>query len=148
MKQKAEKIYKDIYAIIVEEFGNKETTNIQLENIGKAMFGDKFVGVYPSDKIPKMNTGEYSIINLDKSNMPGSHWVSIVKTAADTTYIYDSFGRETYKILPNLIQSGNGVVKETERDVEQEDWMEDCGQRSLAALFVYDVMGIEGLKWI
>ena len=94
-----------------------------------------------------MKTKTYAIVNLDDSTQVGSHWVAIVKEK-NKTYIYDSFGRKTYKILPELVQSGNGIIKETENDAEQGKEMEDCGQRSLASLMVYDKYGWNGLKHI
>lgn len=147
-KKEAEKAYNKYYAIITKKYGNKETNTSQLLKIGKKLFGNKFKGVYASDQIPIMKKNQYCIVNLDTSSNAGTHWVAVVKVNKNLTYVYDSFGRKTLKIMPSLLQSGNGIIKETENDPEQKKWMEDCGQRSIAALLVYDKMGIDGLKWI
>ncbi len=146
-KKKAEKEYEKYLRQIESKYGNKETNSIQLHKIGKRMFGKKFRGVFASNEIEIMKSGEYAIVNLDDSSKPGSHWVGLVKCRG-RSYIYDSFGRKTYKILPELIQSGNGVILETENDPEQEMIQEDCGQRSLSFLKVYDKYGWQAAKFI
>lgn len=41
----------------------------------------RFLGVFPIDKIPKsLPFGHALIINLDRSNQPGSHWVALYKS--------------------------------------------------------------------
>ena len=50
-----------------------------------------------------------------------------------------------------MIQSGNGLIKETENDPEQDlngKVEENCGQRSLAAMCVYNQYGWDELKHI
>lgn len=147
LKKRVENEYLNILQKIENKHGNKETNADQLHKIGKSMFGDKFEGVFAADKIPILDDNTYAIINLDDSGQPGSHWVSVVKHK-NRTYIYDSFGRRTYSILPELIQSGNGIVLDTENDKEQEKVEENCGQRSLAALKIFDLYKWKGLKHI
>jgi len=146
-KDQAEQAYEQYLKQIESKYGNMETNSDELHKIGKKLFKRKFAGVFASDQIPQMRGGQYAIVNLDDSSQPGSHWVSLVKES-DKMYVYDSFGRKTIKILPNLIQSGNGVVMETENDAEQKKVEENCGQRSLASLCVYDNYGYAGLKHI
>ncbi len=146
-KQKAEAEYEKILRHIEDKYGNKETNNVQLDKIGHKLFNNKFKGVYAADTIPVLPEDSYAIVNLDESNKPGSHWVAVVKHN-DHSYIYDSFGRKTFKILPSIIQSGNGLVEMTENDAEQDDLEENCGQRSLAALCIYNRYGWDGLKHI
>ncbi len=147
IKRKAEKDYSIFLKSIVNKYGNAETNSDELNKIGKKMFGGRFIGVYPSDQIPIMKHKQYAIINLDDSSEVGSHWVSAIKEGKKTL-VYDSFGRKTFKILPELVQSGNGIILETENDAEQNRVEENCGQRSLAALKVYDKYGWSGLKHI
>ena len=68
----------------------------------------------------------YAIVNLDKHDMPGSHWVAM----ADSM-VYDSFGRDV------------GLGETTERDVEQGRREDNCGQRCVAFLCVYHAYGPE-----
>ena len=147
-KKKAEKLYDDYLRQIEDKYGNKETDTLQLNKMGKGLFGNKYIGTFPSDKIPIMKGGEYAIVNLDDSSKMGSHWVGLVKDHNNLSYVYDSFGRKTTKIIPALIQSGNGIIKMTENDAEQDKLEENCGQRCISALMVYNKYGWAGLKWI
>jgi len=146
-KQYAEQLYEKYLNSIENIHGSGETNGGQLHKIGKKMFKNKFRGVFPSDEIPVFRSGEYSIINLDSGDQPGSHWVACVKKNKKT-YVYDSFGRKTIKIIPSLIQSGNGIIVESENDKEQARKEDNCGQRCLAALQVYNNHGVEALKYI
>tara|TARA_R110000772_G_scaffold53495_1_gene122402 strand:+ start:11205 stop:11654 length:450 start_codon:yes stop_codon:yes gene_type:complete len=135
--------YNDILKSVIKEVGNKTTFLQQLNHAGKKIFGVKFRGVFPSDRIPKLNDlSPYCILNLDKSTEPGSHWVSLAKIGKHSI-IYDSFGRCHTKIIPQLKYSGNGRVLDTDQDVEQPITATDCGARSLAWLKFLDKYGAE-----
>ena len=148
-EKKAHIIYNKILKdIVVPIIGNKTTYMSDLQKAGKMMFGVKFKGVYPSDKIPKLNElSSYAILNLDKSYEPGSHWIAIAKKG-NRTYVYDSFGRTHTKIIPNLKYSGNGRLINTDRDAEQEIQQTDCGARSLAWLLLFHKWGVKYAKLI
>ena len=145
--QKAEQIYnyylsKKIYPLI----GDKTTYSTQLLGAGRKLLGVKFKGVYPSDKIPKLNDlSPYCILNLDKSKQSGSHWVALAKRPSPSkdSIIYDSFGRDYKKIIPDLEYSGNGRIKNTDRDAEQKLLETDCGARCLSFLMVLDKEGVD-----
>ena len=144
MKEKeAENLYNNIlkqqvYPLI----GDKTTYLTQLEGAGKKLLRVKFKGVFPSDKIPKLNDlAPYCILNLDKSTEGGSHWIALVKTDSDDSIVYDSFGRDHKKIIPSLNYSGNGRIKNTDRDSEQKISETDCGARCVAFLIFYDKYG-------
>lgn len=148
-EKKAHIIYNKILKdIVVPIIGNKTTYMSDLQKAGKMMFGVKFKGVYPSDKIPKLNElSSYAILNLDKSYEPGSHWIAIAKKG-NRTYVYDSFGRTHTKIIPNLKYSGNGRLINTDRDAEQQIQQTDCGARSLAWLLLFHKWGVKYAKLI
>ncbi|HBK84198.1 MAG TPA: hypothetical protein DDZ41_11510 [Flavobacterium sp.] len=57
-----------------------------------------FKGVFPLDRIPKTiaNKPALLIVNLDKSNRPGSHWVAIHFPVKGVPEYFDSFGMEPY----------------------------------------------------
>ena len=137
-------IYDKILKEIIEPLSGDKTTYLtELNGIGKKILGVKFRGVYPSDKIPKLNDlSKYAILNLDRSNEAGSHWVAIAKDGKDTV-LYDSFGRSDKKIIPNLQYSGNGRIINTDEDVEQNILETNCGARSLAWLVLYDNWGVD-----
>ena len=113
------KYYHKYLGKIVKHLGNSTTTDKDLTSYGKKIFGNRYLGTYSSDTIPKMKAGTYTIVNLDSSNEPGSHWIALVKTEKDIL-VYDSFGRKTISILPSIYdQKGNGIILEAENDPEQ-----------------------------
>lgn len=134
-----EKIYNTFLKYLTGIVGNKETDSDQLTKIGKQLFGSKFSGVFPSDKIKLTSKSPYAIVNLDNSNQFGSHWTTVIKHGKEYLF-YDSFGRKATKIIPSIFKLGGKII-ETEDDVEQDIKQENCGQRSMSALFVYDQFG-------
>lgn len=147
MKKTPEQLYnhylkKYVYPLI----GNKTTYETELLGAGKKLFGVKFKGVYPSDRIPKLNDlSPYCILNLDKSTESGSHWVVLAKMPypSNDSIFYDSFGRDYKKIIPDINYSGNGKIKNTEKDKEQKYKETDCGARCLGFLLVLENNGVK-----
>jgi len=135
--------YNEYLKKIIPILGNDTTYLRDLERTGRKLFGVKFKGVYPCDKIPKLNDlSPYCIANLDNSKQGGSHWIGIAKIhGKDECLVYDSFGRCYKKIIPILGHNGNGKIKNTDRDVEQKILENNCGARSMAWLCVYDKKG-------
>ena len=141
VKKTIEKVYHKNLKIVQDQYtkNNRVTYLDQLDKIGKKLFGTKFHGVYSSDKIPKLNmVKRYCILNLDRSDQSGSHWVALAKLQDGKTIFYDSFGRCHTKIIPTLNLSGNGRIVNSEKDREQKIKEENCGQRCLAFLAVVD----------
>ena len=146
-KDEAMSYYNVILERVEKMIGKKSTLSTELELAGRKLLGVKFKGVYPSDKIPKLNNlACYCIVNVDKSNEMGSHWMAIVKdvnnkSAEHGCILYDSFGRKNTKIIPSLRFSGNGRVLDTDRDAEQNKNEQNCGARALSFLLFYDTFG-------
>lgn len=142
--------YNSILQYMKEILGNESTFSNDLETVGYKLFGSKFKGVFPSDKIPQLDSlKRYAIINLDNSKQPGSHWIAIAyDDSDDSLLVYDSFGRKSTKIIPNLNQLYGGRFDDTDYDAEQRIKEDNCGQRSLAWLMVYDKMGKQSAKKI
>ena len=138
------KDYKKIFKRIVKKVGNTTTDSEQLNILGKKMLGkSSFNGVFPSDKIPKLKKNQGAILNLDKSDQSGSHWVGLYRFKDGKTMFYDSFGRYHNKIIPSLNYSGNGKIHNTEDDAEQIPSEYNCGARSLAFLIYCKEYGFE-----
>ena len=135
-------LYERIFKrIIVPMVGNETTYQNELDKAGRKVLGTLFKGVYASDKIPMLNDLKpYAILNLDRSDEGGSHWIAIARDK-DKTYIYDSFGRKVTKIIPTLYHSGNGRIINTDDDKEQEERETNCGARSLAWLLFFHRYG-------
>ncbi len=144
-KQALEAYNKYLKKIIYPLIGDRTTYLNQLLGAGKKLFGVKFKGVYASDKIPKLNDlSPYCILNLDKSDEPGSHWIALIKIKnKKQCIVYDSFGRDYKKIIPILNSSGNGRIKNSDRDPEQKIKETDCGARCIGFIMVFDKMGYD-----
>jgi hypothetical protein len=138
----AHKKYDTILRSVKKLVGGKTTYLQQLAKAGKTKFGAKFHGVYPSDRIPQLTARTpYTILNLDRSDQPGSHWIAVAKSNNDII-VYDSFGRTHKTIIPALGRGFvGGKVIDTDRDVEQDIMATDCGARSLSFLVFFDRYG-------
>ena len=135
-------IYNKALEYIIGILGDDETNEDQLNIFCGEMFGDKWDGVYPSDIPPIFSKGKiYRIYNLDPSWMGGSHWIAVIKRDKKLL-IYDSFGRSSKKIIPSFFGEGYKIL-DTEYDAEQRKDQNSCGQRCIAAIFVYDQFGPE-----
>ena len=116
--------------IVYPMLGQKVTYSNDLHDVGKQLLGKDFVGVFASDLIPKLKNKQCCILNLDRSDQGGSHWISVYKDGKKNL-TYDSFGRESSKIIPSLKN-----VVDADYDSEQMIEEEDCGSRSIAFLLV------------
>jgi hypothetical protein len=145
-----DKINSEILPLVESIIGNLTTTNFELNKIGKALFGKKYLGTFASDRFPKVkdlhvnnsmkdSSPKYCILNLDKTGQAGSHWVSCV-ILKDSILIYDSFGRKTSEILPDTFNKGQ-IIQDTDLDPEQDISEFNCGARCIAALVIFDEHG-------
>ena len=67
------KEYEQTLMYLQDIIGSKTTNNVQLERIGKYIFGDKFIGVFSADQFPKyVRNGSMFILNVDDSSKAGS----------------------------------------------------------------------------
>lgn len=129
--------YDIILKNIEEVMGSSATMSNQLDKFCKRYFGSLFIGVFPSDNIPELKSGEMCILNLDKSSEPGSHWVSYSRDE-DKYYFYDSFGRKPRSI----IYLKKRVIYDRV-DKEQNINEENCGQRCIAYLIIGNEFGFD-----
>lgn len=145
-----EKEYQKVLKYMQQRLGNEVTFNTDLEKTGLKYLGGKFKGVFPSDKIPKLdNLKPYAILNLDNSSKPGSHWIGVAyDDKTDNVLVYDSFGRKSSKIIPNIYNAFGGRVVDTDYDKEQRIKEDNCGQRSLAWLIIRDKYGSKLAKLV
>ena len=135
-KQKVEKLYEKFLQIISRKLGNSTTHTGQLNQICIRLFGKKYKGALPSDMQPTLKNKEMCILNLDKSNQGGSHWIGIRKEGGKL-YVYDSFGRPHGSIIE---LSGSSII-DTELDAEQDVRETNCGQRACVALYMMHIFG-------
>ena len=127
--------------------GRGTTTDVQLDRLGKKLFGRSWLGVYPSDKDIMKNVKNlrlyYGIINVDRSYEPGSHWIAIIyDRMADLFHIWDSFGRPSKQLIPNFIKKIN-YVDMHRNGADQKNKQNSCGQRSIAILLMAKKYGLD-----
>lgn len=148
-KQTIEKHYKESMFKMVKLVGNKTTYLTPLNKAGKKLFGDKFLGVFAADTIPKnIENGKCLIANLDNHNEPGEHWVAICKhVSKNELLVYDTFARNIHKILPDLFNRSERI-KTTEKDKEQKKSETNCGAHALAFIDIYYKYGPKAAEWI
>ncbi len=149
----AEKIYYKIYNKVVNDFGhNGMTRTNELNDFGDRMWGGKFLGSFPQDKLPEKiysNPVKYAIINVDTTGMKGSHWVAVSGIPdSKKIMVFDSFGRASKNLLPVLQKQAGGNIIDTDRDAEQKLIQDSCGQYSLAWLLFRDKYGLDNARKI
>lgn len=150
-EKQAVNIFNEIYRDVVKEMGHDGTTNSrELMEFGKRFWGNKFLGVFPQDKLPAVmynqkNT-KYALLNVDTAGFPGTHWVALAGVpGSHKIMVYDSFGRDTSKLLP-LLKKGKTI--DTDHDAEQKKIQDSCGQFSLAWLILIDMVGLKNAQLI
>jgi len=145
----AEYLYNHILNHIVEPLlGNNTTFNDGLHRFCKRVLKDKFVGVFPANRIPQLTAQHpYAILNLDDHGMPGSHWVGIMYIGINKVMIYDSYARRGSKILPHVKNIYKHIV-DTEYDREQTISEKNCGQRCIAWLCLGEYFSKSLCKYI
>jgi hypothetical protein len=140
----ADALFKKYKKKIIKELGRKALADDQINKLCKELFGSKWKGVFPQDRL-KTASGYY-IINTDSSkhiNSDSSHWVAI-KMTKSTMYVYDSFGRTTRYVLPLIYANTKKKIVESKHDAEQHGaHSELCGQLSIGFLCVVNDLGIK-----
>ncbi len=172
LEQDAEHLFeRTLDTLIYPLLGKKTTWAKDLNRIGLKLFGKNFTGAHSSDTMPELGINDdgskttknnidkfshlYQIANLDNSTMPGSHWIALAFDVGSTNgnragnvWVYDSFGRKTSKIMPNLAKQYGKKLMQVDDDAEQGLLMEDCGARTMAWLYVFDKYGADIAKLI
>ena len=130
------------------DYGVKGSTySDDLHKIGKQLFGKSFIGVFSVNTVPKkVKSGSYFIFNTEPIEKKGEHWVACYKQGK--YYIYDSFARDSSKLLPQFVKQVKGKYIDSDRlDREQTVTQKNCGLRNLGFLSVVRDLGIkEALK--
>ena len=85
------KEYENNLELLEDILGNESTTDVDLLKIGILLFNNRFVGVFPSDKMKKLKNNQMCIINTDDHS--GTHWLACY-IYKNKTYVYDSFDRD------------------------------------------------------
>ena len=79
---------------------NQKTEGLKTNELNSLLTGlDNFIGCYAEDQLSNISiTGfpAYFIVNLDSSNLPGSHWISI-RVNRKSVEVFDPAGFEIFK---------------------------------------------------
>ena len=62
----AEQLFKKYKKHFITNFGKKALDDGQLTELGRNIFGDKYLGTFPQDKYP-INKNGFAIVNKDTS---------------------------------------------------------------------------------
>ncbi len=140
----AVKIYNAVLSKIEEWLGVGETYDYQLSKLCRELFDEQFGGVISRNQFINMtdqrtDTPLYYIVNLDEKP-GGSHWIAAI-FHDPLIYVYDSYGRSTLEMFPELEGKKNNIDADT--DPEQALLEDNCGQRCIAWLYVAHVFGID-----
>ena len=84
--------YNKVLVKIEKNIGSGSTSDVQLMVLCTKLFGQRFKGVFSIDDTFDLKQSEMAIYNLDKRNMPGSHWCAVSRDKKNYI-VYDSFGR-------------------------------------------------------
>lgn len=128
-------MFKRALKVITNVLGSGETDSIQLNTIGKELFEDKWNGVFARDQVNPNQEGYY-ICNLDTHLQQGSHWTALA-VRGPVIYYFDSFARPQRKTL-KLDDPYHIIISEKNPRILQNVKEENCGQRCLAWLMVFD----------
>ena len=118
---------------------DRALTNFDLISYIKKLGVPYFRGVFMRDELPKMkHLVECGIMNFNKSNELGSHWVCYVPNRNDRIY-YDSFGQitplELQKYLKTVAElKNNKAVIQRNSDIVQSPNTHVCGHLCLVVL--------------
>jgi len=126
----------------IHSLGKHELDNVQLDELGKKLFGKKYLGTFAQDEMPTRSG--YMIVNVDTSkniNTDRAHWVAIKQTPK-TLYVYDSFGRLTQNVLKLISKKTKKKIVDSKHDPEQFGYSEICGQLAMSWLCVAHDLGI------
>ena len=136
-------------AASVRILGNKALDDLTIDRVCRKLFA-AWGGVSPVDRV-KLLPYHYYIINVDPHDKPGSHWLACF-TNGKRAYVYDSYGRNIQKLVPQLIKTihkaGMTLGKTNQiSHMEQRGYTsETCGDYSIGWLLVVRDLGITRAK--
>lgn len=145
-EQGAQMLYSELTKDIEKAMGSDDiTTTSQLNQIGGSLFGEKFLGAYPRDDIPldRLKPGDMVIINTDTSDQPGQHWMPFARGLKKRSayYYHDPFAKFHLKMEQKGFGTGRALIEADSTDQEQSTKENNCGQRALAWLLVFQHCG-------
>lgn len=132
---------------LIRKLGNEPLSDTTINKVGKEMFGIKWGGVgSQSMPIPKTKDRYYVVNTAHNDKSKGIHWTALYISKSGKPYIYDSFARNTNKLMFVLEKNIRGGTKKEpvgiNKELDQHSGSNVCGHISLAWLNVVDNLGI------
>lgn len=123
------------------------TIELAQKALNDSMLSQCFLGVFASNKIPKISKVPAAlIVNLDENNLPGSHWIGMFFTKTGKCEFFDSYGRKPDNCILQYITQH--VTSYTYNNICVQDlWSISCGQMCLYFL-IWRCRGISFKKII
>ena len=141
MEYRILKKYNEVLMMTEDIIGSGTTDNTQLDNLGKYIFGEDYIGTFSSDEMPKLiKENQCFILNTDssKSRNKTGHWVGFYKLN-NKLYFYDSFSRPASSL--SKYWKYKKLYNANTKDRDQSFSEMDCGSRSMAYLVVFKKYG-------
>lgn len=67
----------------------------------EATLSKHFLGVFAFDQVPKkIPKKTFFVLNLDPSNLKGSHWIAVTRLVAKEIEVFDSLAKNIEQIIP------------------------------------------------
>jgi hypothetical protein len=130
---------------IQDMISDSTTNNVQLYDLCKYLFEDRFLGVFSSDNRPTHIQNNYMyIMNTDSSKQKGVHWLACYKYK-NKLFVFDSFGRDIQILSPFFKHSHMIDVIKTRN---QSYGSNECGSRSITYLLLFDEYKIKFINAI
>ena len=128
---------------LIRKLGNEPLSDSTINKVGKEIFGVKWGGVgSQSMHIPKTKDRYYIINTAHNDKSKGIHWTALYISKTGKPYIYDSFARNTNKIMFVLEKKLNGKGIGINKELDQHSGSNLWGHISLAWLNVVHNLGI------
>ena len=126
--------------------GHDDTTSsLELDRVGKKLFGKQWLGVVPSDRVPSRRPNSYLIANLHTAAMPGLHWVCRYVDENGNSAWHDPLAQlgQAQRRRHDFERHVRQWTDEAPAPHDQEASEYNCGQRCLAALCVAQSSGFQ-----
>jgi hypothetical protein len=125
--------YISILSLLRKEYGLKEKSTNELDEIMGQLMKKGYIGTLASDLYPLNKKGKsYCIMNTDGHKKSGTHWLAIYRDK-NKVYVYDSFARNINRLIPdfcNRMLSNGFELIQVNKKLDQGNNQEDCGLRS------------------